>query len=552
MATKNLLATDVSAWTRSLGAATAYTADTTDWSGENCDKFATTGRSKSDANYLEISGTWETLFGVPAGATVSLIGTPDAFDYQCLTYTTGAASTAGPLELRDSAGTTLLLTLAAGAAYSGTVARTTKAGTQQAIPSAQQPSNSSIRIRLRSQQATGNSSSANNTLLLGHVNITVTYAFVDALTAGSFSLAGQGLTLAGAPSLAAGSFSEAGQGLTAPLVEAIGTAGSFSLAGQGSPTQPLTALGATGSYSAAGQGLGAALAEDTGAAGLFTLAGEPSPSQALADAGGTGSFAIAGQGLTAPLVEAGGAAGSFAAAGQALTVALVEAPGAAGSFSEAGQDLVLAGAGLQAAGSFALAGEPLSGLALAEPVGAGSFALVGESITEDLGGGGPPTDFSDDLAAGSFALAGQAATAALASAEQPGAATLAGQSAGAALAEPLSAGAFTIAGEGLIEGGDRVDQLAAGIFSESGIDLDAVLASLLDDGVLTAAGVDAEAALDDLLGTGRFAVVGEPIYSPHPWSWRDPEPPPGSVATVWSHEDPEPPPGSSHQWTWPL
>lgn len=182
MATQNKLWTDVSTWTPTVGANTTSANDTTDFSGETAVKFTTSGRGKSNTNFIEISGTWESLFGIASGSVVSTIGTPDDFDWRCVTFTTGAASTAGPLELRDSSGT-LLLTLAAGASYSGTTTRATKAGTAQAVPAAQQASNSSIRLRLGSTMATGSSNSAVNALVLGHVNVTISFVTQQAGTA---------------------------------------------------------------------------------------------------------------------------------------------------------------------------------------------------------------------------------------------------------------------------------------------------------------------------------------------------------------------------------
>lgn len=340
MSTKNLLVTNVSGWSRTLGAATAYAADTTDWSGDNADKFTTSGKNKSDANFLETSGTWEALFGIPAGSTVTTIGTPDDFDWQCLTYTTGAASTAGPLELRNSGGT-LQLTLATGSSYSSTVARTTKAGTSQAVPSGVQPSNTTIRLRLNSTQATGNSSSAVNALILGHVNVTITYTTAYVLTAAS------------------GSFTETG-GAATPGVGATAGAGSYTETGGAATLTPKIPAGA-GSYTETGGAatLNAHLSLLAGAGALAETGGSATPSVGLGV--GAGSFAETGAAATLGL-GLGSAAGSFTESGGGSVPAVGMGAGA-GTFVETGHDATLTLTGgsqsyhlIAAVGAFVLTG----------------------------------------------------------------------------------------------------------------------------------------------------------------------------------------------------
>src|SRR6185437_6503603 len=95
-----------------------------------------------------------------------------------------ASSTDGPLELRDSGGT-LLLTLVAGRTYSAVDSSwvTRSPGSlNQAVPSAQQPSGTTVALRLNGAVKTGTSSSANNTLLQDNVKITITYT-VPTITA---------------------------------------------------------------------------------------------------------------------------------------------------------------------------------------------------------------------------------------------------------------------------------------------------------------------------------------------------------------------------------
>jgi hypothetical protein len=270
----------VSGWSRSLGAASSYAADTTDWTGNNADKFTTTGKAISNANYLEISGTWESLFGIPSGSTVTTIGTPDAFDYQVLTYTNGASSTAGPLELRDAPGTTLLLTLATGVTYTGTVARTTKAGTSQSVPSGSRPSATTVRLRLNATQATSASISGTNVLILGHVNITITYTTAYNLAGGTATLTLTGNSavekLAWHMAGATGALALAGNSAVEKLAwHMAGATGALALAG-GSAGLPILRrlVGGTGHLALSGSSAGIVLAWQMAVdTGRFSAAG---------------------------------------------------------------------------------------------------------------------------------------------------------------------------------------------------------------------------------------------------------------------------------------
>lgn len=145
-----------------------------------CLNDGTTGKSKSGTGYFDLTGTWEAIFGISAGSHVTAIMvSSDGYWGRCLTYTTGAASTDGPLELRDSGGT-LLLTLTTGRAYSAAdgayVHTQPTAGQQnQAIAAGQQPSNTTIALRLRGSVNTGNSVSASNQLYQDDITVTITY-----------------------------------------------------------------------------------------------------------------------------------------------------------------------------------------------------------------------------------------------------------------------------------------------------------------------------------------------------------------------------------------
>lgn len=174
--------TDLTSWTATVGASTTSSKPTTNGQGGSTDAFlqlSITGRSKSASSFWQISDTWVNLFGIPSnGVVTNILASGDGYFGKCVTFTTGAASTDGPLELRDSAGTTLLLTLVSGRAYSATdaswVARN-PGSLNQAVPSAQQAASTTVTIRVNCTLATGNSTSAVNTLGQDAIKLTITY-----------------------------------------------------------------------------------------------------------------------------------------------------------------------------------------------------------------------------------------------------------------------------------------------------------------------------------------------------------------------------------------
>lgn len=128
------------------------------------------GKSLSDGTpYWEWSGTWEAL-GVPTGATITAVNLD--YDWTCNVYTTGAASTTGPAELRDSSGT-LRGTFSTSLGYSSTTAYATRTGT--AVTGLTDASTTSIKLRIGGKPNTGSSSSALVEMVQDWVVVTVTY-----------------------------------------------------------------------------------------------------------------------------------------------------------------------------------------------------------------------------------------------------------------------------------------------------------------------------------------------------------------------------------------
>ncbi len=141
-----------------------------------------TGKFRGKApSFREWTGTWEAL-GVPAGATVTAIRL-NSTKTQLRQYTTGVASDIGPYELRDS-GSVLLATLWAGRlnlAAVDTAFISTGAQADQAVPEAQQPSGTTIKLRLANSLGTGNSTTAVVTSHDDEVAFAVTYFVPDAV-----------------------------------------------------------------------------------------------------------------------------------------------------------------------------------------------------------------------------------------------------------------------------------------------------------------------------------------------------------------------------------
>lgn len=169
--------TDLESWSATVGGATSLVMgrDTTEDSSNDTNagtgvmQARRTGKNVTDGTpYWEWAGTWEDL-GVPAGATVTAVDLD--YDSKCSEYTTGATSTVGPSELRDSGGS-LRSTFRAADNVSATSAWVTRDGSASGIIDA---SNTTIRLRVGVNPKTGNSSSAAVTLRLDWVVVTVTY-----------------------------------------------------------------------------------------------------------------------------------------------------------------------------------------------------------------------------------------------------------------------------------------------------------------------------------------------------------------------------------------
>lgn len=114
--------------------------------------------------------TGEGKLSIPAGATITAINFD--YDWNCLVYSTGAASTVGPAELRDEAGA-LLKTFSTSQSFSSTTEIATKAGTNQTGLSL--PVASKIKLRVGQKPNTGSNNKAEVQAQIRAFVITIIY-----------------------------------------------------------------------------------------------------------------------------------------------------------------------------------------------------------------------------------------------------------------------------------------------------------------------------------------------------------------------------------------
>ena len=205
------------------------------------------GRRKSNANYWEWTGNFEDM-GVPAGGIVSAIQLTGGFT-RCTDYNNGDVSTAGPWELRDSTGVTVLATLYSGRTFSATdgawVAAT---GANQAL--ADLASNTTVRLRLNNRLSTANAAGTSVRLYDDQVSVQITYTIVTntpptvtittPAAASSFD-EGQAILFTGTASDTEDGDISANLSWTSSIDGTIGSGGSFSRSDLSVGTHTITA-----------------------------------------------------------------------------------------------------------------------------------------------------------------------------------------------------------------------------------------------------------------------------------------------------------------------
>ena len=136
-----------------------------------------TGKNKENLGRIwEVAGTWEAIFSIPAGSTITEVGSGsgNSYNYRVSEYNVGAAGNSGPFAFYDNT-PTLQGTFSTATAFSGLVAWATKTGTAISVPAGLQASNSTVRFRITNDLATGNNNGAAVTLRQDQVVLTITY-----------------------------------------------------------------------------------------------------------------------------------------------------------------------------------------------------------------------------------------------------------------------------------------------------------------------------------------------------------------------------------------
>jgi hypothetical protein len=136
-----------------------------------------TGKNKTNnGRYWEIADTWENIFGIPAGSTVTEVGsgTGNSYNWSVTEYNVGAAGNSGPFEFYDNT-PTLQGAFSAANAFSGTTAWAGKTGSAISVAAGLQPSDTTVRFRLTNDLATGNDNGAAVTLRQDQIVLTITY-----------------------------------------------------------------------------------------------------------------------------------------------------------------------------------------------------------------------------------------------------------------------------------------------------------------------------------------------------------------------------------------
>lgn len=155
----------------------------------------------SDANSGTSGSSWATFFGIPTNATVTnIFASGDGYDSKASAYTTGAASTDGPLSVDVDLGSGIFTTFDN---FICTTARTYSAvdgswgnrpvavgNIGQAVTLAGQAATNLIRFRYDMTIKTGNSNSAVNTLNVDNIKVTITYTTPGGGSGSALFLAG--------------------------------------------------------------------------------------------------------------------------------------------------------------------------------------------------------------------------------------------------------------------------------------------------------------------------------------------------------------------------
>lgn len=169
-------AADAEGFVGTAGASTVTSYDAATGNPAGALSTRTTTRNVAATSYWEWSGTWEDI-GVPVGSTVTAVRV-DAGYTRCTEFTKATSAGLGPYELRDSAGTLI------GTLWAGRTATASDAGwvaiaaqSDLAVPTAQGPSGTTIRLRLADALTTSNATGTGHAITTydDQVALVITY-----------------------------------------------------------------------------------------------------------------------------------------------------------------------------------------------------------------------------------------------------------------------------------------------------------------------------------------------------------------------------------------
>jgi hypothetical protein len=356
-----------------------------------------TGKSKSNTNYCEISGTWEALFAVTAGVTVTKAQLTGGY-VNCTACVSPGTCTRGLVEIRDSAGTTVVATLRAATSLTTTDAGWVAiSGSLQTIGAAYQASGTTIRVRYTDVLATLTAGAPNVRNYFDELGITVTtkqdYTLSCATT--SFAVTGTAATflrLVCRVSAAGTSFAVSGTaaGVRKSWVPISAVAGSAAITG--TAASPWAILRINQNQHGSGWEIGAYVYFDPTAiavTGAYVLTGGAAGFKTGYGVGpASGTFTITGTAATPGAARILGMdSGAFAVTGTAATpnsARYIATPGTSYQFTGTATDLrstrYISGSPTE----YNVTGTAAIGVASHIPLDAEAFSLVVGGTSADL------------------------------------------------------------------------------------------------------------------------------------------------------------------------
>lgn len=164
---------DAQGWTRSGGGIEVLSFESSLGNPAGCLSNTQTGRNQRGVASWQLSGTWESIFGIPSGSTVdSILTSGDGYETKCNAFRNAALSSAGPVSLFSLGQNTVLIPARS---YSSVDSGWVLQVPIQFGQSINQPSNTVIYLFLGAEVITGDHAQTENLLLQDNVVLTVSY-----------------------------------------------------------------------------------------------------------------------------------------------------------------------------------------------------------------------------------------------------------------------------------------------------------------------------------------------------------------------------------------